>query len=729
MTCQEAWRNKFVDRSLCVRGLHPKVTDEMLRVKFGKHGAISSAKVMLKDGRSRCFGFVCFENPEDARNAQQALNGHTLHGTRCTLQVSIWKPREETDTLMRARTAAASVQMPMGPRRMLGALRLQNLREKRVVHGMFVPSNAEPPRGYGMPIVTPINCVYPPQGMPLQLKNYPPMTLYDEGFPHYPPMTLYDEFPPQQMYPQGPPQQAPPGVFVPGCSYISGGGGASSFDDSTMVHHAASLTHTYFRGDASDSERRKSWRLEEKEEKKKKKKKEKKTEKGVTKPKQPVPMETVPAIPIGGFIFFCNNETMAENLENNLFGLVARWTTVVKMIQVGTPLFLYNYTNREMHGGFVAASAGDLNIDPNAWLSASFGNKPKQRRGKKVSRTAVASSLTSYSLMPHAHRSPTVYPPPHSPFLSLPPSILQRKTSPFPAQVRVDRVRDYAPLPFARIPTAALTIHAEGLRGNPRFDHVLRFSQCEKLLATFATVKAEKKTQPLATTGIERDVRFVKTHYDSQQKWRGASVIAVEEALLRARSSIADQKTVEEPAVQAVQVAVEVPQAAQMTRQLQWMPIGTMMQQQPMGMRVRQQQALLSPASRPPSGLFFEDSDLFGAEQQQMEMRGRQLQATPLAAPAAAALFDPDIPLTVDQLAVASPQQAKNMIGERLNCDLIRRTFLFASRPELCRKITGMLLDGMEICELLYLLESQDALDNKVEETLRVFRAAEEARV
>ena len=420
MTCQEAWRNKFVDRSLCVRGLHPKVTDEMLRVKFGKHGAISSAKVMLKDGRSRCFGFVCFENPEDARNAQQALNGHTLHGTRCTLQVSIWKPREETDTLMRARTAAASVQMPMGPRRMLGALRLQNLREKRVVHGMFVPSNAEPPRGYGMPIVTPINCVYPPQGMPLQLMNYPPMTLYDEGFPHYPPMTLYYEF--QQMYPQGPPQQAPPGVFVPGCSYISGGGGASSFDDSTMVHHAASLTHTYFRGDASDSERRKSWRLEEKEEKKKKKKKEKKTEKGVTKPKQPVPMETVPAIPIGGFIFFCNNETMAENLENNLFGLVARWTTVVKMIQVGTPLFLYNYTNREMHGGFVAASAGDLNIDPNAWLSASFGNKPKQRRGKKVSRTAVASSLTSYSLMPHAHRSPTVYPPPSLPF-PFPPSL------------------------------------------------------------------------------------------------------------------------------------------------------------------------------------------------------------------------------------------------------------------------------------------------------------------
>jgi hypothetical protein len=302
---------------------------------------------------------------------------------------------------------------------------------------------------------------------------------------------------------------------------------------------------------------------------------------------------------------------------------------------------------------------------------------------------------------------------------------LQHRTSPFPAQVRFDRAHDYAPLPFARIPPAALTMHAEGLRGNPRFDHVLRFSQCEKLLATFATVKAEKKTQQwLETTGIERDVRLVKTHYDSQQKWRGASVIAVEEALLRARSSIADQKTVEEPAVQAVQVAVEVPQAAQMTRQLQWMPIGTMMQQQPMGMRVRQQQALLSPASRPPSGLFFEDSDLFGAEQQQMEMRGRQLQATPLAAPAAAALFDPDIPLTVEQLAVASPQQAKNMIGERLNCDLVRRTFLFASRPELCRKITGMLLDGMETSELLHLLESQDALNSKIEEAISVLEAS-----
>ena len=101
------------------------------------------------------------------------------------------------------------------------------------------------------------------------------------------------------------------------------------------------------------------------------------------------PSVPVPTAPIGGFIFFCNNETIDENLERGIFGLVARWTDVVREIKPGLPLFLYNYSNKEMHGGFVAASQGAFNIDPEAWLSASFGNKPKQRRGKKVSLPAA----------------------------------------------------------------------------------------------------------------------------------------------------------------------------------------------------------------------------------------------------------------------------------------------------------------------------------------------------
>ena len=96
------------------------------------------------------------------------------------------------------------------------------------------------------------------------------------------------------------------------------------------------------------------------------------------------PLVPTPTEPIGGFIFFCNNETFDENIARGVFGLVARWQLVVKEIKPGLPLFLYNYSNKEMHGGFVASSVGALNIDPEAWLLACFGNKPKARRVKKV---------------------------------------------------------------------------------------------------------------------------------------------------------------------------------------------------------------------------------------------------------------------------------------------------------------------------------------------------------
>ena len=150
------------------------------------------------------------------------------------------------------------------------------------------------------------------------------------------------------------------------------------------------------------------------------------------------PSVPVPTAPIGGFIFFCNNETIDENLERGIFGLVARWTDVVREIKPGLPLFLYNYSNKEMHGGFVAASQGAFNIDPEAWLSASFGNKPKQRRGKKVSLPAAVANVlppplrASHPAAPH--RSAALHPThlrastyvlqrtPHPRSLALPPS-------------------------------------------------------------------------------------------------------------------------------------------------------------------------------------------------------------------------------------------------------------------------------------------------------------------
>ncbi|GER57587.1 DCD (Development and Cell Death) domain protein [Striga asiatica] len=70
---------------------------------------------------------------------------------------------------------------------------------------------------------------------------------------------------------------------------------------------------------------------------------------------------------IGGYIFVCNNDTMAENLKRQLFGLPPRYRDSVRSITPGLPLFLYNYSTHQLHGIFEAASFGGSNIDPSAW--------------------------------------------------------------------------------------------------------------------------------------------------------------------------------------------------------------------------------------------------------------------------------------------------------------------------------------------------------------------------
>ncbi|XP_058787233.1 DCD domain-containing protein NRP-A-like [Vicia villosa] len=70
---------------------------------------------------------------------------------------------------------------------------------------------------------------------------------------------------------------------------------------------------------------------------------------------------------IGGYIFVCNNDTMAENLKRQIFGLPPRYRDSVRTITPGLPLFLYNYSTHQLHGIFEAASFGGSNIDPTAW--------------------------------------------------------------------------------------------------------------------------------------------------------------------------------------------------------------------------------------------------------------------------------------------------------------------------------------------------------------------------
>ena len=68
-------------------------------------------------------------------------------------------------------------------------------------------------------------------------------------------------------------------------------------------------------------------------------------------------------------------------------------------------------------------------------------------------------------------------------------------------------------------------------------------------------------------------------------------------------------------------------------------------------------------------------------------------------------------------LAQATPEQQKQMLGERLY------TLIIPTQPQLAGKITGMFLDHLETTELLGLIDSPFALDEKIKLALAVLPA------
>lgn len=70
----EMSKTKF--NNIYVKNLSESTSEDDLRKTFGEYGTITSVVVMRDaDGKSKCFGFVNFENPEDAARAVDALNG------------------------------------------------------------------------------------------------------------------------------------------------------------------------------------------------------------------------------------------------------------------------------------------------------------------------------------------------------------------------------------------------------------------------------------------------------------------------------------------------------------------------------------------------------------------------------------------------------------------------------------------------------------------------------
>lgn len=137
--------SRYQGVNLYVKNLDDTIDDERLRKEFTPFGTITSAKVMLEDGRSKGFGFVCFSAAEEATKAVTEMNGRIV-GSK-PLYVALAQKKEDR----KAHLASQYMQ------------RMTNMRMQQMgqifqpggASGYFVPTIPQPQRFYG-PAVTPL---------------------------------------------------------------------------------------------------------------------------------------------------------------------------------------------------------------------------------------------------------------------------------------------------------------------------------------------------------------------------------------------------------------------------------------------------------------------------------------------------------------------------------------------------------------------------------------------
>lgn len=80
---------------LFVGGLSWDTDTEGLRAAFAEYGNVSDAVVVQdrETGRSRGFGFVTFDNDDDAKKAMDAMNGAELDGRTIRCDQAIERER------------------------------------------------------------------------------------------------------------------------------------------------------------------------------------------------------------------------------------------------------------------------------------------------------------------------------------------------------------------------------------------------------------------------------------------------------------------------------------------------------------------------------------------------------------------------------------------------------------------------------------------------------------
>lgn len=81
---------------LFVARLSFDTTDHALKALFEQHGGVTSARVITDrvTSRSKGFGFVEMDNPDEAKSAIKALDGQDFEGR--TIAVSVARPQAST---------------------------------------------------------------------------------------------------------------------------------------------------------------------------------------------------------------------------------------------------------------------------------------------------------------------------------------------------------------------------------------------------------------------------------------------------------------------------------------------------------------------------------------------------------------------------------------------------------------------------------------------------------
>lgn len=106
-------KDKYQGSNLYIKNLDDSFDDARLKQAFEQFGTINSARVMRndKENRSRGFGFVCFENQEDAMRAMNEMNGKVV-GSK-PLYVSLAQKREVRRLQLEAQFRHRNAPFPM----------------------------------------------------------------------------------------------------------------------------------------------------------------------------------------------------------------------------------------------------------------------------------------------------------------------------------------------------------------------------------------------------------------------------------------------------------------------------------------------------------------------------------------------------------------------------------------------------------------------------------------